>query len=298
MGKTRSVVMDEKLVINNKVELMTQSFGSKDNPLLLLIMGATAQGIMWNETFCIDLSKQGFLVARYDHRDTGKSSRINYTRTPYLLDDLTEDAIAIIKSYGKERAHLLAASMGSFVAQNMAINHIELVETLCCVMSSPKHTVFVDGFAGLDTSHHELPPSHPKILEFYEEILSIRSSSVDDDLEMHKEIWRRISGSDHNIESRVFEGKILKRLKNPKYIHNHSYALANSLPLEKDLYKILAPTLIVHGSDDHILPVEHGKKLAEMIPHAKYAEYEGLGHCFTATFYQKLFKDWLLFVKN
>ncbi|MFI4983889.1 MAG: alpha/beta fold hydrolase [Rickettsiales bacterium] len=290
--------MHSKTVKNNSIEIATQSFGKLADPMVILIMGATAQGVMWNESFCESLAQNGFLVIRYDHRDTGKSSRVDYDTAPYLLDDLSEDVLAIIKAYGKDKTHLLGASMGSFVAQNVAIKHNEVVATLCCVMSSPKHTVFVDGFAKLDTSHHALPPSHPKILEFYEEILSLSSSSVDEDLAMHRQIWQKLSGSDHNIDTRVFEGKILKRLKNSTYIHNHSYALANSPSLEKELYKIKVPTLVIHGDDDHILPVEHGRQLAKEIPQAKYIEYLGLGHFFTPAFYQQLLRDWLIFVSG
>lgn len=274
--------MTPRIIKNGLVDIYTESFGDLKNEKVILIMGATAQGVMWPEEFCKALAEKGFCVIRHDHRDTGKSSRLDYEKHPYSLSDLASDVMSIIHDYSENvPVHLVGASMGSFVAQSICITHPHLVKSLTCIMSSPNHKVFMDGFVGNDTSHHPLPPSHPKILQFYQEILSISPKDVDEDLAIHKEIWKEISGDTdhHNLEVRIFEGKILKRLKNNKYIHNHSYALASSDDLFDKLKNISQPTLVIHGTDDYVLPLEHGKMLADLIPNSKFVQYEHMGHC-------------------
>lgn len=287
--------MRQKFVKNGDVEINTEAFGDLNNPKIVLIMGATAQGLMWQDAFCNALASKGYCVIRYDHRDTGKSTRIDYKVNPYTLEDLAKDVLEIIKEYsGGDKVHLIGASMGSFVAQTICLKHPEKVATLTCVMSSPNHMIFVDGFEGRDTSKHPLPPSNPKILEFYQEILSVSAKDVDEDLAMHKEIWKKIATEESahlNIDTRVFEGKILKRLKNPRYIHNHSLALVNSEDLFDKLKDIKTTTLVIHGTDDYVLPFEHGELLSKMIPNSTFIPYEGMGHCLPAKFATRLVDD-------
>ncbi len=280
-----------KTVKIGNVDIYTENFGDSSNPAVLLIMGATAQGVMWDEKFCEALADFGYFVIRYDHRDTGKSSRIDYNASPYTLGDLTSDAISILKSYNISKAHFIGASMGSFIAQKAALIYPEMVKTLTCIMSSPNHQIFVDGFVGKDTSHHPLPPSNPLIMEYYQELLSINPKTIEESEQLHSEAWKKVSGHHEHLSIRMFEGKILKRLKNHKYIHNHSFALANSPDLYGDLCKINVPTLIIHGKEDYVLPFEHGQHLSEMIRGSKFIEYDGMGHCFSEDVYKKLLKD-------
>lgn len=275
--------MNSKIITNGSIQLYTEYFGDSNKPLVFLIMGATAQGVMWHEEFCNAIANCGYCVVRFDQRDTGKSTRINYEKSPYLLHDLANDLVAIIKAYSPNKpVHLVGASMGSFVAQSIALSNPDLLATLTCIMSSPKHTIFVDGFLGNDISHHPLPASNPKILQFYQEILSISTKDIDEDKKIHQEIWHNIADENekhNNLDTRIFEGKILKRLKNKHYIHNHSYALANSKDLFDELKNITTPTLVLHGTDDYVLPFEHGLMLAEMIPNSKFIPINNMGHC-------------------
>ncbi len=280
-----------KQIISGRISISTESFGDAVKPAVLLIMGATAQGIMWDEMFCKALASSGYFVMRYDHRDTGKSSRIDYNKEPYTLDDLKNDALAVLDGYGIKRAHFVAASMGSFVAQKIAIDNSDRIRTLTCIMSSPNHQIFVDGFVGNDISHHPLPASNPLILEYYQELLSINPTTVEEAEKLHSEAWKKVAGHEEHLHIRMFEGKILKRLKNHKYIHNHSFALANSPDLYSQLDKIAVPTLVIHGEEDFVLPIEHGRHLAEKIKGAKFIPYKGMGHCFSKAVYTRLLAD-------
>lgn len=294
--------MISKYVKNGEVEIYAEGFGSTNNPCIMLVMGATAQGVMWDESFCLSLAAHGFFVVRYDHRDTGKSSKIDYEKHPYYLHDLARDALNVMKAFGYQKAHWVAASMGGFIAQLLAIHKPECVDHLIIIMSSPNHEVFVEGFKGRDTSHTGLPASNPKILQYYESILSVSSASPEEAANQYHEIQKMvINAPEHLTHVRIFEGRILKRLKSKYHIHNHSFALANTKNMHSELHRIAQPTLIIHGSEDYILPVEHGRMLAKCIKNSIYKEYEHMGHCFSEQIFARLvidISDFCLFARS
>lgn len=291
--------MESKVIHIGPIEIFTESFGLPQDPAVLLIMGATAQGVMWHDDFCETLAGSGFFVIRYDHRDTGKSSRIDYANQPYYLHDLASDALSILDLHGIKSAHFVGASMGGQVAQTIAIHNSDRVSTLTCIMSTPNHLVFVDGFEGKDVTHHGLPASNPKILKYYQAILGIKAATQDEALALHKEALQQIMAlPEHMVEVRMFEGRILKRLKSLTHIHNHSLALAASKDLHEDLHRISLPSLIIHGSEDFILPIEHGRKLAHLIKDSNFIEYKHMGHCFSAKIFSNLLDDLKKFWKK
>jgi len=287
----------EKDITVEGITIHTESFGDIKNPAIILIMGATAQGIMWEESFCDEVANNGFFVIRYDHRDTGRSTRIDYLKTPYTLRDLSIDVINILNAYEINKAHFVGASMGGFLIQYIALNFPERVNTLSFIMSSPNHLAFIEGFARRDTSHLMLPPLHPKILDYYEAILSLSSKSIEEDIQLHKDIWVNLAGTEYLLSTRISEGKIRKRLKNNKYIHNHCYALTNTESFENKLKNISQPVLIMHGEDDYILPIEHGIKLSKYFKNVNFIAISGMGHCFNTENFSLLLKNLINFIK-
>ncbi len=286
-------------VYSGKIEIYTETYGSSANPAVLLIMGATAQGAFWHDDFCEALAKRGFLVIRYDNRDTGKSARIDYVNNPYYLEDLASDAKAILDDYGIDCAHWVGASMGGQISQLNAIYSPHRVKTLTCIMSTPNHQAFIDGFEGRDVIHHGLPASSPYILKYYQAILGIKATTKAEALKMYEAALHGIiEAPEHMVEMRIVEGNILKRLKNRNRIHNHSLALASSQDLHERLHRIKAPTLVIHGSEDFILPIEHGRKLAQLIKGSKFIEYEHMGHHLSTQIFNRLLEDLGGFLKE
>lgn len=284
-------------VINrNGIDVYTECFGQKENPAILLIMGATAQGLMWRSEFCKTLAEAGFFVIRYDHRDTGKSSKINYASSPYTFSDLAADCVAILDAYNIAKANIVGASMGSFITQYLAVYYPSRINKIALIMSSPNHQIFVDGFYKKN-QQHELPFTHPMMMEFYNKILHIQPKDADEDLQLHKSIWQSLSNDHELIEQRIAEGKILKRLVNNKYTHNHSHALINSPSLESKLVKIQTPTLIIHGQEDYIIPIAHGKKLATIIDKSNFIEYNDMAHSFDSHHLKEIAKSLINFFR-
>lgn len=129
--------MTERIIEANGITIWTESFGDPTDAPLLLIMGATAQGIYWPDDFCQALVEQSRFVIRYDNRDTGQSTCFDFATNPYTLDDLAADAIAVLDAYGIEQADIAGASMGGMITQTLMIQAPERVRSATLIMSSP-----------------------------------------------------------------------------------------------------------------------------------------------------------------
>src|SRR5262245_26894497 len=123
------------------IELEYDTFGSPDDPALLLITGFTAQLIAWDPAFCEQLAAGGYHVIRFDNRDCGLSTCFDgaavdlgavmsaaiagqpLPSVPYTLSDMAADAAGLLDHLGIEQAHVMGASMGGMVAQTVAIEH-------------------------------------------------------------------------------------------------------------------------------------------------------------------------------
>src|SRR4051794_18249869 len=115
--------MAERIIDSNGIRMWTEAFGNPRDPTLLLIMGASAQGIQWPEPFIDEFVKRKFHVIRYDNRDTGQSTCFDFAKAPYTLDDLANDAVGVLDAYDVGSAHVAGASMGGMIAQTLMIRH-------------------------------------------------------------------------------------------------------------------------------------------------------------------------------
>ena len=111
---TETVATSQQFAPSGDLELWTESFGKPDDPAVLLIMGAWNQGIVWPDEFCFDIAQHGYYVIRYDHRDTGQSSFVDYRAIPYDLDAMARDAVAVLNAYSIRKAHVIGMSLGKF----------------------------------------------------------------------------------------------------------------------------------------------------------------------------------------
>jgi|GEM_PF-169474 len=127
----------ERLVAAGHVEVCLSEFGDEDDPAVLLIGGAAMSMDWWDERFCARLAAGGRRVVRYDHRDTGGSAHYPAGAPPYGFDDLVGDAVGVLDALGLERAHLVGISMGGEIAQVIALEHPDRVETLTVIASAP-----------------------------------------------------------------------------------------------------------------------------------------------------------------
>ncbi|WNG35095.1 alpha/beta hydrolase [Archangium violaceum] len=276
--------MAERMVKSNGMELWTESFGEPGNPPILLVMGASAQGILWPEELINLLVAGGHYVIRYDHRDTGQSTVIDFQKNPYTLEDLAKDAMGVLDAYGIAAAHLVGASMGGMICQLMSIRHPERVLSLTVMMSTPLRTGVVETFAlafqGQATTEG-LPPPAPRAIEVFLAAAANPPTNLQEAIDYQVKVARAMAGSvapfDEQECRRTVE-RIFQRARNPASSANHGLVPSPTREQAEALKNLRVPTLVIHGTDDPMFPPAHGVAAAERIPGARLLMLEGLGH--------------------
>jgi len=274
----RGYEVAERLVAANGVEIWTEDFGDPSHPTVLLVMGAGGQAILWPDELIDAFVAGGKHVIRYDNRDVGQTTCFDFAKEPYTIADMAADAVAVLDAYGVDQADVVGASMGGMIVQTMALNAPERVRTMTSIMSSPLAGGFIATFAG--GGEGVLPGPEQKVLD-----LMVRNAvpptSDDERIDRAVEQWRVLAGTmapfDED-EVRERERRISARAKNIEAANNHQLAVASSPDRTDDLARIAAPTLVIHGTQDPILPYAHGEATAKAIPGAKLLPIEGMGH--------------------
>jgi pimeloyl-ACP methyl ester carboxylesterase len=266
----------ERVVQANGIEIWTENFGDASHPTVLLIMGASAQGILWRDDMCEALVAGGRHVIRYDNRDTGQSSCFDFAEQPYALSDMARDAVAVLDAYGIDRAHAVGASMGGMIGQTVAIEHPGRLLSLTSVMSSPGGNPMTDAQA-------ELPGPSPDVMELFSRSLENPPSSREERIQARMDMFRTLAGSLGGFdekESYELFSREHDRARDWDAQNNHGLAIASSPDRREALSQIDVPTLVIHGTEDGILPYEHGVATAKLIPNAELLTIEGMGHDF------------------
>lgn len=261
--------MTEKMIDSNGALLCAESFGSPNDPPILLIMGAMASMIWWDEAFCRRLADKGRYVIRYDNRDVGRSTAYPPGELHYSVKDMTDDAMEVLNGYGLERAHLVGMSLGGMIAQLAAVIHPQRVSTLTMMMSSL--------YAPYE---EELPSIDERILQYHANSAQLDWSDEAAVTRYLAEGWRLLGGSSHPFdEQRAMKlaADEVKRANSLLSMFNHAL-LQNEPAYDIQLDEIKAPALVIHGTEDPVLPYAHGLALARSIPGASLLTLEGTGH--------------------
>ncbi|MHA2295673.1 MAG: alpha/beta fold hydrolase [Candidatus Hodarchaeales archaeon] len=272
---------EETIVKVNGIEICYDTFGDSTNPTMLLVMGLGSQMVLWEEAFCEELAKT-YYVVRFDNRDVGLSTKLDDAgipnpmelmmtlqqgesiKVPYLLKDMADDAIGLLDALKIKTAHVVGASMGGMIVQTMAINHPDRINTLTSIMSS--------------TGNPELPQPEPEALEI---LTATPPDNRDEYIEESVKAWQFLNGPKYPLdEERIKErsGLVFDRCYYPAGSARQLAAILASGSRKEDLKKVKIPTLVIHGKDDPLVPVEGGKDTVESIPGAKLMIIEGMGH--------------------
>lgn len=271
-------------VAANGLELAYEEFGARDAPAIVLIMGLGTQLLGWPDEFCRVLAGEGFRVVRFDNRDIGLSSKIENggsqdpvqlayvkamlrlpIKAPYRLDDMAADALGLLDALAIERAHVVGASMGGMIAQILAARHPQRVASLVSVMSS-------SGARGL-------PNGKLKILL---RLGSRPASREPEAIVEHLTTTMRMIGSPGIQRSREAWADQIRRGVERSYYPagtaRQLLAVLASGSREALLHQIAAPSLVVHGDADPLVPLAHGRHTAKCIPGARLEVISGMGH--------------------
>ncbi|GAA3409494.1 alpha/beta fold hydrolase [Paenibacillus hodogayensis] len=258
--------MNERLIKVDGIEICTDSFGKPVNPAILLIMGAQSSMIWWEEEFCQRLADAGSFVIRYDNRDVGRSTTYEPGQPGYTFEDMADDAIRVLDAYKIEQAHIVGMSMGGMLTQMIALRHPERVLTITLLSTS--------NFAP------HLPPMEERIMDFFSNMEVVDWTNEQSVAEYAMDRSRILAGSKHPFHE-ITVGNLAKkefaRSNNPASMSNHALLTGGESYLSRT-GEIKVPALIIHGTEDPIIPYEHGKNLANEIPGAVLLTLEGTGH--------------------
>jgi pimeloyl-ACP methyl ester carboxylesterase len=261
--------MTEKVVASGDAVICTEAFGEPDHPAVLMIMGAMASMLWWPDGLCARLARRGRFVIRYDNRDTGRSTAYEPGAPPYTVDDLVDDAAAVLDGYGIDRAHLVGMSMGGAIAQLVAHEHSARVASVTAISTS-----------SVDGSDPDLPGADPEYLEHAAAFEDLDWSDTQALAELLVRDARQIAGTRHRFDeaaARDLVKRDLRRAVNPQSLVNHGI-LSEGEGRPDSLASIDAPFLVIHGTDDPVLPYAHGVALADAVPGARLVTIEGGGH--------------------
>lgn len=267
------------------LEIYYEDMGDPNDPAVLLIMGLGAQLLLWRPGFCQKLVDQGLRVIRFDNRDVGLSSKTKGQRISqglyqrmarsfvglaseavYTLDDMADDAAALLDHLGIDRAHIVGASMGGMIAQVFAARHSDRTKTLAVIFSSNNQ-------AGL-------PP--PGIKQLFAVIKGPPAGSPRDVIVENAVRVGKLIGSpgypqsEDRIRAEVIEG--YDRAYYPAGIGRQFSAILGTGSLRRYDQKITAPTVVIHGRADKLMRPTGGRAIAKAIPGAKLVLFDGMGH--------------------
>lgn len=258
----------ERIIKINKIEICTEAIGNPSNPPIILIMGATASMIWWDNEFVKNLANRGFYVIRYDNRDTGKSSSFEPGIPPYTILDLVDDTIAVIDNYGLKNAHFIGMSMGGMVAQLAAIRYPDRVKSLTLISTS------------IWDNLPDLPPMEQKLINHYSKLPEVDWSNKSQAKSYIVNNWNLLNGSKYNFDLKraeaLAENEISRSIR-LQSMFNHSF-LTGGEQYYGQSSKIKQSVLIFHGTEDPVLPYPHALKIKNSIKNSKLITLKGVGH--------------------
>lgn len=286
---------DGQLVKANGIDIWCETFGHKNNPPLLLIMGGCCQGILWPIEFCERLAAERFYVIRYDHRDTGYSTCVDFETHPYNIFDMTKDAIGLLDALNIRKAHLCGLSIGGPIAELMSVYYPERVLTITLLATSGDFRPMNLAYAGLPPEENALSRPKEIYLTWMKNFMIHPIHNHEDALEQRMSCWRILNGPAVPFEEALYKHLhqlFLSRSKFPEAIKNHVMVCLNSEDLIKAVPELVrSPTLIFQGTEDPIFPPDHGVALMKSITTSKYFLVEGFGHFLNCQFYDLMIKE-------
>ncbi len=266
----------------NGIQLEYDTFGDSANPPLLLVMGLGAQMIAWDEEFCGLLAGAGHHVIRFDNRDVGLSTKIESggvpnipaimearlmgepVSAPYLLADMAADALGLLDALGIAKAHIVGASMGGMIVQEMAIRHPERVLTMTSIMST--------------TGAPDLPPAKPEAMA----ALTTPAPADREGFIAHTVNTSKLIGSAPHLidEARLhlLAGRRFDRAYYPVGIARQMAAIMASGSRREALAAVRLPVTVIHGAVDPLVPVEGGIDTHKAIAGSQLLVIDDMGH--------------------
>ena len=262
----------------NGVDIWYETVGDPRDPALLLIMGLGAQLIDWPGGLVEQIAARGFYVILFDNRDAGLSTALDDRGLPdvaaimagdrssaaYLLSDLAADAAALLKALGIERAHVVGASMGGMIAQQLTIDHPGVVVSLCSIMSTTgAHDV------GRPTPQAQAVLMRPPAAD--------RAGAIANGVESSRVIGSPAYPTPRADIERRTAAKYDRGYRPAGTLRQYAAIIA-SPDRTAALRDVAAPVVVIHGEADPLIPMSGGRATAAAVPGAELLLIPGMGH--------------------
>jgi pimeloyl-ACP methyl ester carboxylesterase len=262
----------------NGIEIEYDTFGSPTDPALLLVMGLGMQLTAWEPGLCEQFAERGFFVIRYDNRDAGLSTHLDTAPVPnlgavlggdasgvtYLLSDMADDAAGLLDALGIGAAHVVGASMGGMIVQELLLRHPDRLLSACSMMST----------TGSPDVGHPSPDAA-------EMLLSPAATTRDEAIAKAVYTWRLLQSPAYPVSEAVIreqEVAFYERCYYPVGGVRQLVAVLCSPDRTTALKDVATPTLVLHGEADPLINVSGGHATAAAIPDAILRTFPGMGH--------------------
>lgn len=262
------------------LDIEYETMGDPTNPPVLLVMGFTAQMIVWPDSFCARLVDHGYRVIRFDNRDCGLSGKLDGVSVdpnavmharlsgddippvPYTLSDMAADAVGLLDHLGIDAAHVVGASMGGMIAQTMAIEHPHRLRSLTSIMSMTGELEFGSPTPEAGAVLLAPPPAD-------------RQAYID--ASVAAQVWQSRRYFDEK-QVRADAARGYDRSFYPEGASRQLAAIYASGSRAEGLSTLRVPTLVVHGTDDTLLQPDGGRRTADLIPGSTLLMVADMGH--------------------
>ena len=291
---------------NLPISIAYHTFGNKEHPLLMLVSAFSSQSVYFETPLCEWLAQHGYYVCRFDNRDIGKSTYLDDAEQhisslimvlptamawgeiiPYKLDDMADDAVALMRHLGKSKAHWYGGSMGGMIAQLVGLNYPEAVETL---------TVF-------GTTSGNSSVGSPSLLTMLGFLKRPKSETKEDLIAFRRYFIDTYMLGSHPIAySRLLEiscEEAFARGIDRRGAQRQLAAITRQAPRDERLSSMTQfPTLILHGKLDKLFPVAHANHLYKTIPWSQLHVFPQLGHYVDPTHIYEVYSSLLSFIQQ
>lgn len=247
------------MAIGRAGEINLEYYVEGQGPPLLMIMGFAGQAASWGEPFLEEL-RPHFRCIRFSNRGTGDSDKPQEQPTIRMMAD---DTIALLDTLGIERPHVLGISMGGMISQEIAISHPQRVNGLVLGCTA----------AGAPNAVAAAP-------EVYEQMAPVPGMPIEDQV---RKAWPALVTDGFIERGHAFlEGMLQTSIRNPTPLDSIMKQLVaiGGFSAKARLHEVNAPTLVIHGDADRLMPPANGDIVAGAIPGAELRTIQGVGHMF------------------
>ncbi len=281
------VAATERIADANGIEIAYEELGDPSGEPMLLVMGLATQMVHWDEDFCALLGERGYRVIRFDNRDVGHSTKLDsagvpptgamtfgYGKPAYRLADMAQDTVGLLDHLGIDAAHVVGASMGGMIAQQVAIDHPRRALSMCSIMSATGNRRY----------------RFPKWRAFAL-LLAKPPTTRDGYVEQAVKTFKVIGSPAYPMDEERFRdvvGRAYDRNHHPPGVARQLHAINCSGNRTRRLQQLGLPALVIHGTDDPLVRPVGGRETARAIPGARLHTIEGMGHDLPPALHQRI----------